>query len=71
MGNDNANEDDNDKMLHNMTTTTGSNHENKSSIDIDSANNNDIEQIGEVEYLSTTQLQITFSATFAGKAYLN
>ena len=34
-------------------------------------NNNDIEQIGEVEYLSTTQLQITFSATFAGKAYLN
>ena len=34
-------------------------------------NNNDIEQIGEVEYLSNTQLQITFSATFAGQAYLN
>ena len=34
-------------------------------------NNNDIEQFGEVEYLSTTQLRITFSATFAGKAYLN
>tara|TARA_Y100000356_G_scaffold126215_1_gene123881 strand:+ start:427 stop:1008 length:582 start_codon:yes stop_codon:yes gene_type:complete len=34
-------------------------------------NNNDIEQIGEVEYLSNTQLQITFSASFAGTAYLN
>ena len=34
-------------------------------------NNNDIEHFGEVEYLSTTQLKITFSATFAGTAYLN
>ena len=34
-------------------------------------NNNDIEHFGEIEYLSNTQLQITFSATFAGKAYLN
>jgi hypothetical protein len=34
-------------------------------------NNNDIEMFGEVEYISNTQLQITFSATFAGKAYLN
>tara|TARA_Y100000022_G_C13176803_1_gene341363 strand:- start:144 stop:725 length:582 start_codon:yes stop_codon:yes gene_type:complete len=34
-------------------------------------NNNDIEHFGEVEYLSTTQLRITFTATFAGKAYLN
>ena len=34
-------------------------------------NNNDIEQIGEVEYLSNTQLKITFSASFAGTAYLN
>ena len=34
-------------------------------------NNNDIEHFGEVEYLSNTQLKITFSATFAGKAYLN
>jgi len=34
-------------------------------------NNNDIEQFGEVEYLSNTQLRITFSATFAGTAYLN
>ena len=34
-------------------------------------NNNDIEQFGEVEYLSNTQLKITFSATFAGTAYLN
>ena len=34
-------------------------------------NNNDIEQIGLVEYISNTQLTITFSATFAGKAYLN
>ncbi len=34
-------------------------------------NNNDIEHFGEVEYLSNTQLQITFSATFAGTAYLN
>ena len=34
-------------------------------------NNNNIEQLGEVEYLSNTQLQITFSATFAGTAYLN
>ncbi len=34
-------------------------------------NNNDIEHFGEVEYLSNTQLRITFSATFAGTAYLN
>ena len=34
-------------------------------------NNNDIEMFGEVEYLSNTQLKITFSATFAGTAYLN
>ena len=34
-------------------------------------NNNDIEHFGEVEYLSNTQLKITFSATFAGTAYLN
>ena len=34
-------------------------------------NNNDVVLFGEVEYLSTTQLKITFSATFAGTAYLN
>jgi len=34
-------------------------------------NNNDIEHFGEVEYLSNTQLRITFSATFAGTAYIN
>ena len=34
-------------------------------------NNNDIVINGEVEYKSTTQLTITFSATFAGTAYLN
>jgi hypothetical protein len=34
-------------------------------------NNNDIVMFGEVEYISTTQLTITFSATFAGTAYLN
>ena len=34
-------------------------------------NNNDIVIFGEVEYITTTQLTITFSATFAGTAYLN
>jgi hypothetical protein len=34
-------------------------------------NNNDVVLFGEVEYLSTTQLKITFSASFAGTAYLN
>jgi len=34
-------------------------------------NNNDIVLYGEVEYKSTTQLTITFSAAFAGTAYLN
>ena len=34
-------------------------------------NNNSIVINGEVEYKSTTQLTITFSATFAGTAYLN
>tara|TARA_R100001086_G_C11819747_1_gene253774 strand:- start:64 stop:651 length:588 start_codon:yes stop_codon:yes gene_type:complete len=34
-------------------------------------NNNDVVLYGEIEYLSTTQLTITFSATFAGTAYLN
>ena len=34
-------------------------------------NNNDIVINVEVEYKSTTQLTITFSATFAGTAYLN
>ena len=34
-------------------------------------NNNDVVLFGEVEYLSTTQLKRTFSATFAGTAYLN
>jgi len=34
-------------------------------------NNNDIVLYGEIEYISTTLLTITFSATFAGTAYLN
>jgi len=34
-------------------------------------NNNDIVMYGDVEYISTTQLTITFSSTFAGTAYLN
>ncbi len=34
-------------------------------------NNNDIVMYGNVEYITTTQLTITFSATFAGTAYLN
>ena len=34
-------------------------------------NNNDIVIFGEVKYISNTQLTITFSAAFAGTAYLN
>ena len=34
-------------------------------------NNNNIVINGEVKYITTTQLTITFSATFAGTAYLN
>lgn len=34
-------------------------------------NNNNIVLYGEVKYITTTQLTITFSATFAGTAYLN
>jgi len=34
-------------------------------------NINNIVLYGEVEYITTTQLTITFSATFAGTAYLN